>query len=156
MTVKLTVNGKPRTFTGDPDMPLLWYLREDLGLAGAKYGCGIGSCGACTVHVDDAAVRSCSFPMSGADGVRVTTIEGLAGKGGGLHPVQQAWIDEDVPQCGYCQTGQIMAVVDFLKTNPKPSDDDLDAGLTNLCRCGAYTRIRAAIYHAAGQIKAEG
>jgi isoquinoline 1-oxidoreductase alpha subunit len=150
--ISLTVNGTRRSFAGDPDMPLLWYLRDELGLVGTKFGCGIGSCGACTVHIDGAAQRSCSVAMADAAGTRVTTIEGLA-TGNRLHAVQQAWIDEDVAQCGYCQAGQIMAVADFLKANPNPSDEDIDAGITNLCRCGSYARIRKAVHRAAKTLR---
>lgn len=148
MAQTLIINSKRHTLNVPDDMPLLWALREVAGLKGTKYGCGIGSCGACTVHVDGQAVRSCSVPVSAVAGQKITTIEGLA-KGGKLHPVQQAWLEEDVPQCGYCQAGQIMAVIDFLKANPSPTDADIDEGLTNLCRCGTYTRIRKAIHRAA-------
>lgn len=147
------VNGQKRRFDGDPEMPLLWYLREEAGLVGTKFGCGIASCGACTVHVDGAAVRSCSVAMEAVAGSSVTTIEGLA-QGGKLHPVQQAWIEEDVAQCGYCQAGQIMAVVDLLKANPNPTDADIDASLGNLCRCGTYARIRKAVHRAAELMRA--
>lgn len=144
--IKFVVNGQPQSFDGDPEMPLLWYLRDHAGLTGTKYGCGIAQCGACTVHVDGAAVRACVLPVGGLEGKQITTIEGLAGDR--LHAVQQAWIDEDVPQCGYCQAGQIMAAVDLLKRSPEPSDADIDK-LTNLCRCGTYPRIRKAIKRAA-------
>lgn len=150
--IKLSVNGKPMAYDGDDDMPLLWFLRENAGLTGTKYGCGIGQCGACTVHMDGEAVRSCSVPMTNMDGAHVTTIEGLAPEDT-LHKVQQAWIDEDVPQCGYCQTGQIMATAQFLKEFPNPTDDDIDAHHTNLCRCGTYDSIRKAIHRAAGQLQ---
>lgn len=153
MAIDLTVNGDARSFGGDPDMPLLWYLRDELGLKGTKFGCGIASCGACTVHMDGAAARSCSVPMALAEGTSVTTIEGLASEDGTLHAVQQAWIDEDVPQCGYCQAGQIMATTDFLTANPDPSDEDIDAGLGNLCRCGTYARIRKAVHRAANALR---
>ena len=146
--VRLTVNGKKQKFEGDPDMPLLWYLRDEAGLKGTKFGCGIAQCGACTVHIDEQAIRSCSVAMEDLDGAKVSTIEALA-SGETLHPVQQAWIDEDVAQCGYCQAGQIMAVVDFLKRFPKPTDADIDANLTNICRCGTYYRLRKAIHRAA-------
>ena len=152
MTITLRVNGRQRRFDGDPEMPLLWYLRDEIGLVGTKFGCGIASCGACTVHVDGAAQRSCSVPMASIDGMAVTTIEGLA-DGERLHAVQQAWIDEDVAQCGYCQAGQIMAVVDFLKANPNPADADIDAGLTNLCRCGTYARLKKAVHRAAAMLR---
>ncbi|AUN31052.1 (2Fe-2S)-binding protein [Niveispirillum cyanobacteriorum] len=147
--VKFTVNGSTRQFDGDPDMPLLWYLREEAGLKGTKYGCGIGQCGACTVHVDGDAVRSCGIPVSTLDGTRVTTIEGLA-QGETLHKVQEAWLAEDVAQCGYCQTGQIMAAVALLAATPKPTDAEINAGITNICRCATYNRIRNAIHRAAG------
>jgi isoquinoline 1-oxidoreductase alpha subunit len=150
--ISLTVNGTRRSFAGDPDMPLLWYLRDELGLVGTKFGCGIASCGACTVHIDGAAQRSCSVAMADTAGTRVITIEGLS-TGNRLHAVQQAWIDEDVAQCGYCQAGQIMAVADFLKANPNPSDADIDAGITNLCRCGSYARLRKAVHRAAAMLR---
>ena len=149
----VTVNGERRRFEGDPEMPLLWYLRDELGLVGTKFGCGIASCGACTVHLNGEATRSCSVPMSGAAGASVTTIEGLA-KGGKLHPVQQAWIEEDVAQCGYCQAGQIMAVTDLLKNNPNPTDADIDQSIGNLCRCGSYARVRKAVHRAAALMRA--
>ena len=153
MAIELTLNQQPIQFAGDPDMPLLWYLRDHARLTGTKFGCGIGYCGACTVHVDLAAVRACVTPMRSVAGRTVTTIEGLA-REGSLHPVQQAWIDEDVPQCGYCQAGQIMAAVDLLRRTPQPSDSDI-ATLTNLCRCGTYPRIRRAIHRAAAQLRGE-
>jgi len=146
--IRLKVNGELREFTGDGQMPLLWYLRDQLMLKGTKFGCGIGQCGACTVHLDGTARRACVTPMSAAGGTDVTTIEGLAGRTG-LHPVQRAWIEEDVPQCGYCQAGQIMAAADFLRRNPRPTDGDITANVTNLCRCGTYIRIRKAIHRAA-------
>jgi len=142
------LNGRPAEASGDPQMPLLWWLRDHAGLTGTKYGCGVGACGACTVLVDGQAMRSCVTPMSALEGKAVTTIEGLA-KGGKLHPVQQAWIDEDVAQCGYCQAGQIMAAVDLLRRKPKPSEADI-AAIGNLCRCGTYPRIRRAIRRAVG------
>lgn len=146
--VKLRVNGQERSFDGDPSMPLLWYLRDELGLTGTKFGCGIAQCGACTVHVDGSAVRSCQTAMSDADGVEVVTIEGLDPQG--KHSVQKAWVENNVPQCGYCQAGQIMQAVSFLKDTPKPSDADIDAAMSgNICRCGTYQRIRAAIKQAA-------
>ena len=145
----LVVNGKAMRVVADDDMPLLWVLRENLDLKGTKFGCGIGQCGACTVHLGGSAVRSCSIPFSALeDGAVVTTIEGLASDTG-LHPVQQAWIEEDVPQCGYCQAGQIMAVADLLKRIPSPSDADIDNNHDNLCRCGTYYRMRRAIHRAA-------
>jgi len=144
--VQLTVNGVERNFSGDPEMPLLWYLREDLKLTGTKFGCGIGQCGACTVHVDGAAQRACLTPVAMMEGARVTTIEGLAGAS--LHPVQEAWIEEDVAQCGYCQAGQIMAATDLLARIPEPTDADIDREMMNICRCGSYVRIRRAIHRA--------
>jgi isoquinoline 1-oxidoreductase alpha subunit len=153
MTIELTVNRDPVRYDGDPAMPLLWYLRDHARLTGTKFGCGVGYCGACTVHLDGAAIRSCVVPMSAVAGRRVTTIEGLA-VDGRLHPVQQAWIEEDVAQCGYCQAGQIMAAADLLARKPAPSDGDI-AALTNLCRCGTYPRIRRAIRRAAAQLGSE-
>jgi isoquinoline 1-oxidoreductase alpha subunit len=145
----LTVNGTERRFDGDPEMPLLWYLRDELGLTGTKYGCGQALCGACTVHVDSAAVRACQTPVSLAEGRRVTTIEGLSPDG--EHPLQVAWRALNVAQCGYCQTGQIMQAATLLQDSPNPSDADIDAAMAgNLCRCGTYPRIRAAIRQAAG------
>lgn len=146
--MQLTVNGEQREFEGDGAMPLLWYLREDSNLKGTKFGCGAGICGACTVHVDGKAVRSCVTPMAAIEGSTVATIESLA-DGDKLHPVQQAWIEEDVAQCGYCQPGQIMAVIDLLKRIPKPTDAQIDANLTNICRCGTYYRLRKAVHRAA-------
>lgn len=145
--IQLQVNGTSRRFSGDGEQPLLWYLRDDLRLTGTKYGCGVGQCGACTVHVNGKPTRSCSRPMTSLAGARVLTIEGLA-QGDRLHAVQQAWIDEDVAQCGYCQAGQIMSVVALLKNKPKPGEADIDA-ITNLCRCGTHVRIRKAIKRAA-------
>ena len=150
--MRLTVNGEEQTFEGDPDMPLLWYLRDVAGKKGVKFGCGIAQCGACTVHLNGQATRSCVVPVSAAEDATITTIEGLA-DGDNLHPVQEAWIEEDVPQCGYCQAGQIMAVAALLEQNPDPSDDDIDASLTNLCRCGTYYRMRKAIHRAAARAK---
>ena len=146
---KLNINGKVRDVRVEDDTPLLWVIREQVGLTGTKYGCGIAQCGSCTVHVDGVATRSCSFPVSGAVGTKVTTIEGLA-QNGILHKVQQAWIDHDVPQCGYCQSGQIMAAAALLKKNPRPTDKDIDEAMTNICRCGTYQRIREAVHMAAG------
>ena len=153
MAIDFTLNQRPTTYSGDPAMPLLWYLRDHARLTGTKFSCGIGYCGACTVHLDGAAARSCVVPMSAVAGRRVTTIEGLA-PDGRLHPVQQAWIAEDVAQCGYCQAGQIMAAVDLLRRKPAPADADI-ATLTNLCRCGTYPRIRRAIRRAALQLRGQ-
>ena len=147
--IQLTVNGQPRTFEGDPAMPLLWFLRDELQLTGTKYGCGVALCGACTVHIDGEATRSCATPMSFVAGKRVTTIEGLSAAGD--HPLQKAWEAVNVPQCGYCQSGQIMQAAAFLAKNAKPTDADIDEAMHgNLCRCGTYQRIRAAIKQAAG------
>ncbi len=146
--VKLTVNGKQYEVDVDPDTPLLWVIREWIGMTGTKYGCGIAQCGACTVHVDGVATRSCSLPVSAAAGTQITTIEGLALESK-LHRVQQAWIDLDVPQCGYCQSGMIMAVAALLKEKPKPTDADIDKTITNICRCGTFQQVRAAIHAAA-------
>jgi isoquinoline 1-oxidoreductase subunit alpha len=144
----LKVNGADRSFDGDPEMPLLWYLRDELGLTGTKFGCGMGLCGACTVHLNGKAVRSCSTPMGDAAGKNVVTIEAIAAHG--LHPVQEAWIEANVPQCGYCQSGQIMQAVALLNGNKKPTDHDIDQVMSgNICRCGTYQRIRAAIKSAA-------
>ena len=146
--ISFTLNGKPVSLDVPADTPLLWALRESAELTGTKFGCGVGACGACTVHLDGAAVRSCVTPVSAAGGRTVTTIEGLA-RGSTLHPVQSAWIDGQVPQCGYCQAGMIMAVAAFLDTHPSPSDEDIDRSITNICRCGTYERIRKAIHAAA-------
>ncbi|MBI1722540.1 MAG: (2Fe-2S)-binding protein [Gemmatimonadetes bacterium] len=147
----LTVNGLRRSVNVAADTPLLWVIRDNLGLTGTKFGCGMALCGACTVHLDGQPVRSCSTPISAAAGRRVTTIEGLSPDGG--HPVQQAWIEEDVPQCGYCQSGQIMAAAALLAANPHPTDADIDATMSgNLCRCGTYNRVRRAIHRAAGEV----
>jgi isoquinoline 1-oxidoreductase subunit alpha len=144
----LTVNGKAHQVEVDPSTPLLWVLREQVGLTGTKYGCGIAQCGACTVHLNGEAVRSCSLPVSEAEGKQVTTIEGLA-QNGVLHKVQKAWIDHDVPQCGYCQTGMIMAVAALLRQKPKPTDADINESITNICRCGTFQQVREAIHAAA-------
>ena len=144
----LNINGRTHQVDVDPDTPLLWVLRDTIGLTGTKYGCGIAQCGACTVHVDGIAMRSCSVPLSAVDGRQITTIEGLA-QNGVLNKVQQAWLDHDVPQCGYCQCGMIMAVTALLKDKPKPTDADIDNNITNICRCGTYQQIRAAIHAAA-------
>jgi aerobic-type carbon monoxide dehydrogenase small subunit (CoxS/CutS family) len=148
MAISLTVNGKAVSVEAEPDTPLLWVLREDLTLTGTKFGCGVAACGACSVHVNGAITRSCSFPLSEAAGKAITTIEGLQSEDGTLHPVQQAWIEAQVPQCGYCQSGQIMAAVALLKASANPSDAQIDEAMTNLCRCGTYPRIRAAIHAA--------
>ena len=153
--ITLSVNGQLKKLDVESEMPLLWALRDELGLTGAKFGCGIGQCGACTVDVDGAAVRSCTLSVGDAQGSKITTIEGLSANGS-LHPVQEAWIAEDVPQCGYCQTGQIMAAVALLRAKPDPTDNDINAAMTNICRCGTYPHIRAAIHraaHAAGKGK---
>ena len=148
-TFQLSVNGQSRTVATAPDVPLLWVLRDSLGLRGTKFGCGRGICGACTVHVDGAAIRSCVTPVASVAAQTITTIEGLGANG--LHPVQKAWIEEDVPQCGYCQAGQIMMAASLLVVKPHPTDDEiLDAMSNNLCRCGTYLRIRRAIKRAAG------
>jgi isoquinoline 1-oxidoreductase alpha subunit len=144
----LSINGQTHNFEVEPDTPLLWVLRDTLGLTGTKFGCGIAQCGACTVHVDGAPVRSCSMPVSAVAGKQITTIEGLAA-GGVLNKVQKAWLDHDVPQCGYCQAGMIMAVTALLKEKPKPTDADINAAITNICRCGTYQQVRTAIHAAA-------
>lgn len=144
MAIALTVNGQPRSLDVELDTPLLWALRDTLGLTGTKYGCGVAQCGACTVLVDGEAMRSCTVPVSAVAGASITTIEGLAGEGG-LHPVQQAWIDHQVPQCGYCQSGMIMAVAALLARQPHPTDQDVDDAITNICRCGTFARVRRAI-----------
>ncbi|HEX9398194.1 MAG TPA: (2Fe-2S)-binding protein [Burkholderiales bacterium] len=146
--IKLTVNGMAREVDVEPEMPLLWVLRDVLEVKGPKFGCGIAQCGACTVHVNGDPVRSCSYPVSAAADKRVVTIEGLA-QGGRPHPVQQAWIDHQVPQCGYCQGGQILVAVALLRRKPNPTDQDIDEAMTNICRCGTYARIRTAIHAAA-------
>lgn len=146
MQMDLRVNGEVHTVDAEPDTPLLWAIREHLGLTGTKYGCGIGMCGACTVHLGGVAIRSCIMPVAGAIGQDITTIEGLA------HPVQDAWIAEQVPQCGYCQSGQLMAAAALLDRNPRPTDADIDGGMTNLCRCATYERIRRGIHRAAAEM----
>jgi isoquinoline 1-oxidoreductase subunit alpha len=145
--ITLAINGQWRSADVEPDTPLLWTLRDTLGLTGTKFGCGVGLCGSCTVHVDGQATRSCILPVSAAQGKQITTIEGLSKAG--EHPVQKAWIVHDVPQCGYCQTGVIMAVAALLRTKPRPTDADIDKEITNICRCGTYARIRQAIHTAA-------
>jgi isoquinoline 1-oxidoreductase alpha subunit len=148
--IEFTLNGTPTRFEVTPDTPLLWAIREQAGLTGTKFGCGIGACGACTVHIDGVAVRSCLIPIAGVAGRAVTTIEGLA-SGLELHAVQAAWIEHQVPQCGYCQSGMIMAIAALLESNPRPSDAEIDASVTNICRCGTYERIRTAIHSLAGK-----
>jgi isoquinoline 1-oxidoreductase alpha subunit len=144
----LSINGKSYDVNVESDTPLLWVLRDTIGLTGTKYGCGIAQCGACTVHIDGVAVRSCQVPVGTVGQKQITTIEALA-QNGKLHPVQKAWLDHDVPQCGYCQSGMMMAAAALLKQKPKPSDADIDAAMTNICRCGTYLRVRAAIHAAA-------
>jgi isoquinoline 1-oxidoreductase subunit alpha len=145
---RLTINGTAHEVDVDPNTPLLWVIRENVGLTGTKYGCGIAQCGACTVHIDGVAVRSCGMVVGDAVGKQITTIEGLAANGA-LHKVQKAWIDHDVPQCGYCQSGMIMAVTALLKEKPKPTDADIDEAITNICRCGTFQQVREAIHIAA-------
>ena len=149
--VTIKVNGTSHQLDIEGEIPLLWVLREEIGLTGTKFGCGIAQCGACTVHINGQAVRSCVTPISTVDGAEITTIEGLSADR--RHPVQQAWLAEEVPQCGYCQSGQIMATVAYLKTNPNPTDADIDANLTNICRCGTYERLRGAVHRAAALMK---
>jgi isoquinoline 1-oxidoreductase alpha subunit len=144
--IEFTLNGAPARLDVPPEMPLLWAIRERAGLTGTKFGCGIGVCGACTVHVDGSVARSCSVPVGSVAGRSVTTIEGLAQSQDALHAVQSAWIDHQVPQCGYCQSGMIMAVAALLEDNPTPTDAEIDAAITNICRCGTYERIRGAIH----------
>ena len=147
MAKTLDINGKSVSVDAAPETPLLWVLRDELGMTGTKYGCGIAQCGACTVHANGQAIRSCQTPIGSLDGVKITTIEGL----GGTHPIQAAWVKHDVPQCGYCQSGQIMSATALLARTPRPNDADIDAAMSgNICRCGAYQRIRAAIKDAAG------
>jgi isoquinoline 1-oxidoreductase alpha subunit len=146
--IRLTINGETRNVDVDPNTPLLWAIREQVGLTGTKYGCGVAQCGACTVHIDGTPIRSCSLPVGAVGGRKITTIEGLAA-GGKLHKVQQAWIEHEVPQCGYCQCGMIMAAAALLTSNPKPTDADIDAAITNICRCGTFQEVRKAIHAAA-------
>jgi isoquinoline 1-oxidoreductase alpha subunit len=153
MSVTFSVNGKPAQFDGPGDIPLLWVVREHLGLTGSKFGCGVGACGACTMHIDGVQTRTCVMPIDAVQGRHVTTIEGLSPKSD--HPVQKAWIELDVPQCGYCQSGMIMAVADLLRRHPHPTDQDIDREITNLCRCATYARIRAAIHRAANAGEAQ-
>jgi isoquinoline 1-oxidoreductase alpha subunit len=152
--ITLRVNGTTHRLDVEDDMPLLWVLRDEIGLTGTKYGCGITACGACTVHVNGQPLRSCRVPVSVIDGVDVTTIEGLSADS--THPVQQAWLAEQVPQCGYCQSGQIMAVAAFLKNHADPTDDDIDQNLTNICRCGTYERLRRGVHRAAALMRNRG
>ncbi len=151
MAIIAKVNGRPVSFKGEPDTPLLWAIREELGLTGTKFGCGIAACGACSVHVNGEITRSCSVPISEVAGKSITTIEGIANPDGTLHAVQTAWVAAQVPQCGYCQSGQIMAAVALIKKTGKPSDAQIDEAMTNICRCGTYPRIRQAIHAATGQ-----
>ncbi len=153
MALDLTINGKAHAVDADPATPLLWVIRDYIGLTGTKFSCGMAQCGACTVHVDGQPVRSCMYPASAAVGKAITTIEGVSADGS--HPVQVAWKELDAPQCGYCQSGMIMATLALLERNPEPSDADIDAAITNICRCGTYHRIRAAIHRAAELMKAE-
>jgi isoquinoline 1-oxidoreductase subunit alpha len=155
VSISATVNGKPVSFEGEADTPLLWAIREELGLTGTKFGCGVAACGACSVHVNGAITRSCSVPISAVADKSITTIEGLSGEVGTLHKLQQAWIDAQVPQCGYCQSGQIMAAAALLKSSPRPTDAQIDEAMTNICRCGTYPRIRKAIHAATGQVAAQ-
>ena len=146
--IRLTINGETRNVDVDPNTPLLWAIREQVGLTGTKYGCGVAQCGACTVHIDGTPIRSCSLPVGAVGGRKITTIEGLAA-GGKLHKVQLAWIEHEVPQCGYCQCGMIMAAAALLTSNPKPTDADIDAAINNICRCGTFQEVRKAIHAAA-------
>ncbi len=146
--VRLTINGKAQDVDVEPDTPLLWAIRENVGLTGTKYGCGVAQCGSCTVHVDGVATRSCSLPVSAAVGKQIMTIEGLT-QNGALRKLQKAWLDYEVPQCGYCQSGQLMAAAELLKNKPKPTDADINEYMTNICRCGTFQQIRAAIHAAA-------
>jgi isoquinoline 1-oxidoreductase alpha subunit len=156
--VELDINGQRQVVEDIPaDMPLLWVLRDRLGMVGTRFGCGVAQCGACTVHLDGEAIRACSLPASAATGRRITTIEGLQGADGSLHAVQQAWLEHDVAQCGYCQSGQIMSAAALLRRNPRPTDADIDAAMAgNVCRCGTYVRIRKAIHAAAAVLRAAG
>jgi isoquinoline 1-oxidoreductase subunit alpha len=156
MTIQASVNGKAVSFEAEPDTPLLWAVREELGLTGTKFGCGIAACGACSVHINGEVARSCSIPISDVAGKAITTIEGIAAADGTLHAVQQAWVDAQVPQCGYCQSGQIMAAVALIKKTGRPSDAQIDEAMTNICRCGTYPRIRSAILAATGQAAEKG
>ena len=152
MSVNLTINGKPIEVDADPATPMLWVLRDYLGMTGTKFGCGIAQCGACTVHLDGQATRSCQLPLEAAHGANITTIEGLSPDSS--HPLQKIWVEDNVAQCGYCQAGMLMAAAALLKQIPKPTDSDIDQYVSNICRCGTYTRVRAAIHKAAGQASA--
>ena len=155
MAIDVAVNGRSVSIEADPDTPLLWVIREELRLTGTKFGCGIGACGACSVHVDGEITRSCRIPVASVAGKTITTIEGIAAPNGALHPVQKAWIDAQVPQCGYCQSGQIMSAAALLESNASPTDADIDGAMSgNICRCATYSRIRAAIHGAAEAMKA--
>jgi isoquinoline 1-oxidoreductase alpha subunit len=155
--IQTTINGTPRQIDTDPGTPLLWVLREQLGLTGTKFGCGVAQCGACTIHLDGQPVRSCSTPASEAEGKKITTIEGLAGADGTPHPLQKAWVEAQVPQCGYCQSGQLMSAAALLRDTPRPSDAQINVAMAgNICRCGTYERIRKAIKAASGQTSVEG
>jgi isoquinoline 1-oxidoreductase subunit alpha len=156
MSIQASVNGKAVSFEAEPDTPLLWAVREELGLTGTKFGCGIAACGACSVHINGEVARSCSIPISDVAGKTITTIEGIAAADGTLHAVQQAWVDAQVPQCGYCQSGQIMAAVALIKKTGRPSNAQIDEAMTNICRCGTYPRIRSAILAATGQAAEKG
>lgn len=151
MAITARINGRPVTIEAEPDMPLLWAIREEVGLTGTKFGCGIGACGACSVHIDGEVIRSCSISVGDVDGKSITTIEGISAPDGTLHKVQQAWIEAQVPQCGYCQSGQIMAAVALINKTGRPSAEQIDEVMTNICRCGTYPRIRSAILAATGQ-----
>ena len=156
MAIDVEVNGKSFSIDADPNTPLLWVIREELALTGTKFGCGIGACGACSVHVDGEITRSCRIPVASVAGRKITTIEGIAAPNGALHPVQQAWIDAQVPQCGYCQSGQIMAAVALIKKTAQPTPADVDEAMTNICRCGTYPRIRRAVLVATAQAAGSG
>jgi isoquinoline 1-oxidoreductase subunit alpha len=153
-SIKIQVNGQARSLEVDPSTPLLWVLRDHLGITGVKFGCGIAMCGACTVHLNGSAIRSCRVPIQAAAGAQITTIEGLSSNGS--HPLQKAWLELNVPQCGYCQAGMLMAAAALLKEQPDPTDDDIDAWMTNICRCGTYPRVRAAIHKAAEWLRSTG
>jgi isoquinoline 1-oxidoreductase subunit alpha len=156
MAIDVEINGKAFSIDADPNTPLLWVIREELALTGTKFGCGIGACGACSVHVDGEITRSCRIPVASVAGRKITTIEGIAAPNGALHPVQQAWIDAQVPQCGYCQSGQIMAAVALIKKTAQPTPAEVDEAMTNICRCGTYPRIRRAVLVATAQAAGSG